>query len=352
MKTNLDKHVKNKHLTICERMIIQLRLKDGRTVYSISKEIGCAYNTVKNEIKRGSKPMYKNHRIYYKATSGQTRYDENRKNCYRKGKFYDCTEFINEVEKNFQDPLKKWSIDASVGRLKLEKHYSKQNSVCTKTIYNWIHKDLLELKKTDLPEVLKRKKRKCKTQNKSKNKENKSGRSIEELPAEVTERNTFGNWEIDTVIGKKTGKNPVILTLAERVSDYYISKKIPLKKAEIVQAELERLKKTFGTKADEIFKIIISDNGSEFASLSELENDSMTRIYYAHPYSSYERGINERHNRLLRRYVKKGADISKITEEELEQYEDLINGLPRKRLGYRTPEEAFNEYLDQIYKIE
>ena len=78
----------------------------------------------------------------------------------------------------------------------------------------------------------------------------------------------------------------------------------------------------------------------------------MCRIYFAHPYSSYERGINERHNRILRRYVKKGFDIGKITKAELEQYEDLINGLPRKRLGYRTPEEVFNEYLDQIYKIE
>lgn len=352
MKNNLDKHVKNKHLTICERMIIQVRLKDGHSVYSISKEIGCSYNTVKNEIHRGLCPMYKNHRKCYKATFGQKQYEKNRKNSHRIGKFYDCTKFINEIENNFQDSLKKWSIDASVGRLKLEKKYSKEKSVCTKTIYNWIHKDLLNLTKTDMPEILKRKRRKGKLRNNQKTAKKKLGRSIEELPKEVAERNTFGNWEIDSVIGKKTGENPVILTIAERVTDYYITRKISSKQAEKVQIELKKLKQSYGTKADEIFKIIISDNGAEFASLSELENNSKTRIYFAHPYSSYERGINERHNRILRRYVKKGFDIGKITKAELEQYEDLINGLPRKRLGYRTPEEVFNEYLDQIYKIE
>ena len=84
--------------------------------------------------------------------------------------------------------------------------------------------------------------------------------------------------------------------------------------------------------------------------LAELENES-TKIYFAHPYSSFERRINERHNRILRRFIPKGTDINKISEEELERIEDLINGLPRKRLGYKTPEEFFNEQLDLIYRL-
>lgn len=72
MKYTLE-HVRNKHLTICERTLIQLRLKDGHTAYSIAKEIGCAYNTVKNEIRRGSKQIYRSRRLCYRAETGQER---------------------------------------------------------------------------------------------------------------------------------------------------------------------------------------------------------------------------------------------------------------------------------------
>ena len=77
MKYTLE-HVRNKHLTICERTLIQLRLKDGHTVYSIAKEIGCAYNTIKNEIRRGSKKMYRSRRLCYRAETGQEKYKANR----------------------------------------------------------------------------------------------------------------------------------------------------------------------------------------------------------------------------------------------------------------------------------
>lgn len=345
MKYSLE-HIRNKHLTICERTLIQLRLKDGHTVYSIAKEIGCAYNTVKNEIRRGSKKMYRSRRLCYRAETGQEKYEKNRTSCHRTGKFRKCAKFISCVEDNFSSPLKKWSLDASAGRLKTEKIFTKKNSVCTKTLYNWIHKGLMKMKVSDLPESTRRKKRV------PKNRKGKMrlGNSIDSRPAEVATRSTFGHWEIDTVIGKKKGKNAVVLTLAERKTDFYITRKIPTKTADAVNLKIKQLFTDFGEKPCEIFRTLTSDRGLEFASLAELENEN-TRIYFAHPYSSYERGINERHNRILRRFISKGADINKISEEELERIEDLINGLPRKRLGYKTPEELFNENLDQIYSL-
>ena len=346
MKYTLE-HVRNKHLTICERTLIQLRLKDGHTVYSIAKEIGCAYNTVKNEIRRGSKQMYRSHRQFYRADFGQEKYEANRINCHRTGKFRECAEFIKHVESNFSSPLKKWSVDASAGRLKTERIFTQKNSVCTKTLYNWIHKGLMEVKVSDLPESLKRKKH----DKKNRTGKMRLGASIESRPAEVETRKTFGHWEIDTVIGKKKGKNSVVLTLAERNTDFYITRKIPAKAAEAVNSKIRQIKEGFGAESEKIFRTLTSDRGLEFASLAELEKDSTTKVYFAHPYSSYERGINERHNRILRRFIPKGADINKITEEELESLEDLINGLPRKRLGYKTPEELFNEQLDLIYRL-
>lgn len=345
MKYTLE-HVRNKHLTICERTLIQLRLKDGHTVYSIAKEIGCAYNTVKNEIRRGSKEIYRRSRLCYRAEKGQEKYEANRAGCHRTGKFRECAEFISRIEDSFSSPLKKWSVDASSGRLRAERIFTKKNSVCTKTLYNWIHKGLMEVKVSDLPESLKRKKRVPK----NKTGKMRLGASIDSRPAEVEMRNTFGHWEIDTVIGKKKGKNAVVLTLAERKTDFYITRKIPAKASSAVNSEIKRLFSDFGENPEKIFRTLTSDRGLEFASLAELENEN-TKIYFAHPYSSYERGINERHNRMLRRFIPKGADINKISEAELERIEDLINGLPRKRLGYKTPEELFNEQLDLIYRL-
>lgn len=342
-------HVRNKHLTICERTLIQVRLKDGRSIYAIAKELGCAYNTVKNELERGTKDIHRNHRQYYRAEFGQQKYEQNRTRCHRTGKFYSCGDFISQIEYNFSDTLRKWSIDASVGRMKSEKRFSESNSVCTTTVYNWLHKGLLEIKTIDLPEAVKRKK----NRNREKNRTGKMnfGNSIDSRPAEVSERNTFGHWEIDTVIGKKKGKNAAVLTLVERLTDFYMARKIPAKMACAVNLEISRLRKEFGTKADDIFITLTSDRGSEFSALAKIEEETDgTKVYFAHPYSSYERGINERHNRILRRFIPKGTDINTVSEEELEQIQDLINGLPRKRLGYRTPAELFNEQLDIIFR--
>lgn len=345
MKYTLD-HIRNKHLTICERTLIQLRLKDGHTVYSITKEIGCAYNTVKKEIRRGSKQIYRSRRLCYRADFGQKKYEANRIRCHRTGKFLECAQFIKHVEKNFSSPLKKWSVDATSGRLRAERIFTQKNSVCTKTLYNWIHKGLMEVKVSDLPESLRRKK------HVSKNRTGKMrlGASIDSRSAEVATRKTFGHWEIDTVIGKKKGKNAVVLTLVERNTDFCITRKIPAKAASAVNSEIKQLFSDFGKKSEKIFRTLTADRGLEFASLAELENES-TKIYFAHPYSSYEIEINERHNRILRRFIPKGTDINKISEEELERIEDLTNGLPRKRLGYKTPEELFNEQLDLIYRL-
>ena len=86
-----------------------------------------------------------------------------------------------------------------------------------------------------------------------------------------------------------------------------------------------------------------------FARLIDLENEHL-KIYFAHPYSSYERGTNERHNRMIRIFIPKGTDISQYSEMDIEDVEDWMNNLPRKNLGYHTPEQMFESELDMIYK--
>lgn len=97
-----------------------------------------------------------------------------------------------------------------------------------------------------------------------------------------------------------------------------------------------------------VFKSITADNGSEFANLTDLEQRA-TKVYFTHPYSSWEKGTNECHNRILRRFIPKGVSMTEYSAEDIAYMADWANSLPRKVLGYRTPEDLFEEELDCIY---
>ena len=117
------------------------------------------------------------------------------------------------------------------------------------------------------------------------------GQSIEFRPQEVNERNTFGHWEIDTVIGKKTKGEPVLLTLIERLTRYQIVIKIKAKNEVSVKEAIQSMAQDNPNFA-KLFKTVTCDNGSEFASLSEALHN-ISDVYFTNPYSSWERGTNE-----------------------------------------------------------
>lgn len=340
------RHQKGKHLNYDERMTIQLRLKDGWSPYRIAQELGCASNTVRNEIERGTVSLYHSKVKKYKASAGQKQYEKNRAGSRKPYKVLQCMPFLELVSSQFFDPVKKWSLDASFGRAVLEQKFSRSEMVCTKTLYNYVALGLLPITNMDLPEKLKRRTKS------DRNRRNKRvlGRSISERPPEVSVRKSFGHWEIDTVVGKKKGKNEVLLTLVERMTDNSIDLKISGKTSDAVMDGMEQLKLIYSEQFSRIFQSITSDNGSEFARLSELEAYG-TAIYFTHPYTSSERPINERHNGILRRFLPKSKRFEELGTDEIGFLEDWMNGLPRKILGYRTPEEVFNEQLDLIYRL-
>ena len=144
----------------------------------------------------------------------------------------------------------------------------------------------------------------------------------------------------------------MVLTLTEKATDYYIAVKIPGKNPESVSTALAVLRDEFGSERfSEIFKTITADNGSEFAELSEIEAWGVT-VYFAHPYSSWERPQNERQNRIFRRYVAKRKSIDSYSAEQILSFADEMNALPRRSLGYCTPEELFDAFLDKVYSAD
>lgn len=333
---------KGQHLTFEERVIIQTRWNDGWNNNQIAKEIGCSYNCIKKEIERGMTPLYNGKVHRYKAVTGQAVYEHNRSNCGKKLSLLECIRFITYVEEMFE--TRHWSLDACVGAALESGEFSRKEIVCTKTLYNYVDAGLMKIKNIDLPEKVSRK------QKNKRIRENKRkfGDSIEERPKSIDTREEFGHWEFDSVIGKNGENEPAVVTMVERKTRMALWLKVPNHTADALMEAVKAAFEPYISRIDQIFKTITADNGSEFTRLSELKSDNCG-VYFTHPYSSFEKGTNECHNRMLRRFIPKGKSISNYSQEDIDRFADIINGLPRKILGYKSPEELFDRELDLIY---
>lgn len=335
-------HRKGQHITREERNEIEVRLKDGWSAYKIAKHLGRPYNTISNEIKRGLTPLYNGKVHRYKAETAEKVYLEHRKNSRRTFKLLTASKFIQYVVDQFQK--EEWSLDASFGHALRTGKFRRKEMVCTKTLYNYIDLSLIPLTNMDLPEKLKRKTKGSRVR------ENKRilGDSIDDRPKEIDTRMEFGHWEIDSVLGKKGKDEPVVVTIVERKLRKSLWMKAADHSAEAMQTAVKNAIDYFGDQYREVFKSITADNGSEFAMLSELKELGIP-VYFTHPYASFEKGTNECHNRMLRRFIPKGRSINDYSADDILIFGDIINNLPRKILGYYTPDELFDAELDRIY---
>lgn len=274
----------------------------------------------------------------YYPDVGARVYEENRENCGGHSTVMAAWEFNQFAEDKIL--IDNWSPDAVVG-------YAKRHDLFdyvpnTKTLYNWIDEGKLSVINMDLAMKLRR------STKKSKSAENKKvlGTSIEERPESVETREEFGHWEIDTVLGHKS-KDNALLTLVEWKSRMEIIRRIPSKDTSAVTDALSDIFSEF-PKLQNTFKSITSDKGSEFSELAEQGKKLHIDVYFAHPYASWERGSNERHNGLIRRFIKKGQPIHAYSDKLIEDVENWMNTLPRKILDYQTPEEAFAKFIDCV----
>ena len=342
--STMIKHTRGKHLSYEERVLIQIRRKDNRSMRSIARELGCSPQTISNEIKRGTVSLYHESVKRYKAEVGQKAYQNHRLNSGRKLKYLTHKPFIDYVKEHFFKD--NWSLDACWGRATATGLFTSQDVVCTRTLYNYVDKGLIGIKNADLPEKLKRN---TKSKRVRLNKK-KLGRSIDERPKEIDKRTRFGDWECDLVLGHKTKDDQVLLTLCERMSREFLIMRIPDKTSASVMQAFRTLHKKYEEHWNDIFKTITTDNGSEFADLSNLEEVSNTLVYYAHPYTSCDKGSVERHNGLIRRFIPKGDRIDNYSLQEVIDIETWMNTMPRKQLAYHTPDEIFERELDNIYQ--
>ena len=155
----------------------------------------------------------------------------------------------------------------------------------------------------------------------------------------------FGHWELDTVVGKQ-GTKAALMVMTERSKGIEIIRKIKSKSQECIVAELDQLARRLGGKSfRETFKTITCDNGCENLNFEGMEHSVLTNIprtqvYYAHPYSAWERGANECANKLIRRFIPKGSDISKFSKKFISYIQHWMNNYPRKKFNWLSPFEV------------
>ena len=341
--TDFPKRKKGSHLKLEERMAIRVLKSLNYSIRVIALMLGCSPSTVSNELKRGTPPKSstKGRNPSYLEKRGEAVYRTNRAACHRPKKVKQCPLFINWVTRQVREH--KWSLDACCGYAKLHHLFEPSEMVCSRTLYNWVWSNELPLKVTELPDALRRNT----SSPKSRENKRKYGKNISERPIIANMRTEEGHWEGDTVIGKK-GKEAAILSLLEKKTENYLAIRIRNKTSEAVMEAMQDLRAEFGDKFSKVFKTITVDNGSEFSDLAKLE-DWGTGIYFTHPYSSWERAQNERHNGLFRAFFPKGVSLENYSEEDVLMAADELNGRPRKKLGYRTPEELFDKFLDSVY---
>ena len=176
------------------------------------------------------------------------------------------------------------------------------------------------------------------------------GTSIEKRPEEVNERNTVGHWEMDTVVGPQGKSHKCLLVLSERKLRYEIIEILDSKtSAEVIRA-LDRIERRLGEKKfRELFKSITVDNGPEFNDFEGIERSrrnrkNRTKVYYCHPYSFYERGLNENQNLFIRRFIPKGMNFDDLTNKEVKEIERWINTYPRKLFEGKSAQQLYEEF--------
>ena len=316
------------HLTPIERGQIQALGQEKRSLAYIADSLGRDKSTISRELRRNRTTKG------YDAQRAQHHYRLRRELCRPTRRL----EYLPLWKYVIQKICDKWTPEEVAGRLPTEYPDVPQMRISHEAIYQAIYTDKrLHFLIKKLPQA--RPKRRKRGQGKSRRGPTIPNRvGIEKRPDVVEERSRYGDWEGDLVLGAK--QDAAILTLVERKSRRLEGRKTQTKQAhEVAQAVIDALE---GLPTSWV-KTITFDNGTEFARHEDMAKTLPVDIYFAAPYSSYQRGTNENTNGLLRRYLPKGTNFRDLSQQHVDRIVEELNNRPRKILGYRTPNEVFQE---------
>ena len=314
------------HLTLEEREVIAHMHRAGKMQTQIAERLGRSKSTISRELRRNRS------RNGYWAVAAQRKAQRRRSKRPWVAKLQ-----RPEVRRYVRKRLRwRWSPDQIASRSHSDFPRDRRRQISHQTIYTWIHAQdaagrhwqrYLRRLGRKRPEVEKRGKIS-------------TGVSIEGRPAVVDQRRRYGDWEGDTIVGANHRGGAV--TLVERKSGYLLlGKVLNLRAATVRRVAAER----YLSMPPALRKTLTLDNGKEFAEHDQLAAEAALKIYFAKPYCSWQRGTNENTNGLIRQFFPKGTDLASIPQHRFTKVQQLLNDRPRKRLGYRTPNEILASRL-------
>ena len=308
-----------RQLTQDQRYQIYAFLKADFSQSHIARELGVDKSTICRELKRnrgrrGYRPKQAQH-----LTDSRRQSKEN------------ATRISADTWQQVEADLRKdWSPEQISGTLKAQG----QEAPSHERIYQYVYAD--KRQGGDLHQHLRCQKKRRKRYGKyDRRGQLPNRRSIDERPAIVADKARLGDWEADTIIGKN--HQQAIVSLVERKSKLTRLAKVERNSEEAVKEAIVGLLKPLA----ESVHTITSDNGREFAGHEAIAEALSAEFYFAHPYRSWERGLNENTNGLVRQYFPKGSDLTQITDEQVQAIAERLNERPRKTLGFQTPNHVF-----------
>ena len=309
------------HLSQEDRYYIQIRREQGESISKIAKALNRAKSTISRELERnGNEEGY-----CFQVAQAATK--------LRHAIKTKSSKWTEQMAWHITDRLlKKWSPEQIVDEMRS----NNMSYVSVERVYQFIraekqsggtlHQNLRH--DTASYERGKRKQYKGKIPERT---------SISERPSVVDEKSRIGDWEADTMVGKS--HQGFLVTLTERVSKLNFAIAVPHKEASLVKDAI--LKALLPIK--DFVHTITFDNGLEFAQHSKIAQELECQTFFADPYSSWQRGLNENHNGLLRQYFPKRMPLNSVTQDEVDFAIAELNDRPRKKLGFKTPRHVFTQ---------
>jgi len=320
-QTLTDISMPHRHITRPDRVYISTCVRLGIKHNVIAVALGFHPSTIGREIKRGNRPDGRYGVRFAQNRANYVRWKENQR-------FHKIKGHVD--------------VEEGIG-MKLSIGWSPEQigdcfNLAHSTIYNYVYSNCKELKSL-LPRCGDKYRKKPGTVIRCKARDKAKKRCISTRPKVINLRKRTGDWEGDTIVSCKKDLTRII-TLVERKTKYVKACLVPNGESSTVQ---EAIVKIFSTLPKKRKYSITLDNGVEFSNHELIEKQAKTKIYFAHPYHSWERGTNENTNGLIRRFLPKKTKLSNVTPEELKYIVKLLNHRPRKTLGYQTPSDVFNK---------
>jgi IS30 family transposase len=313
------------HLSIIDRAQLETLQQLGWSTRAIGQQLGRHHSTIAREIQRGKTDQH------YEAVPAQESYKQRRAPCVPTGKF--TSELATEL-------TEKLTLTWSPEQIAEKRRSQGKPFVCFKTIYRWLYDGKLTVSESEVLRHKGKRRKPMETRGRFL-----VGTPISQRPKEVRKRTTFGHWELDTVVSSRGQSKSCAATFVERKTRLYFAVNMPDRTAHSMEI-------AFGVAASQYpqgaFKTATTDRGKEFACYTALENLHDIKVYFADPYSSWQRGSNENANGLLREFFPKGHDFATVSDEELAEAVRLINHRPRKCLNWKSAYEAFMGELSHL----